>query len=90
MRARRWGGEPEEGQFSREGPVREASWGSGTWAPWEDAPGAEPRNEGAKAAEGRSLGSKQTVGHPGAELPGVSTTNLCDQLFFIGRGCPAP
>ena len=58
MRARRWGGEPEEGQFSREGPVREASCGSGTWAPWEDGPAAEPRNDGAKAAGGQRLGSK--------------------------------
>ena len=37
---------------------REASWGGGTWAPGEDVPGAEPRNDGAKAAGGRSLGSK--------------------------------
>lgn len=35
---------------------------------------------------------KQTeaAGHPGAESLSVSTTNLWDQLFFIGRGCPAP
>lgn len=68
-----------------EGPVREASW-DGTWAPWEDRPGANPEADGVKAA-GRSLGSKlRQLVTLEQKLLKRQHYQSCDQLFHW-EGC---